>query len=228
MAKLHPDLAEYLDPLRDGAVALRHPLVYRIPYDNLDAEHVNTWYTDKLAKIAIAEQERNWHQVISLHERAFRFYAFNKFADNLSDKDYWSILRSTWLDTENAFQNLQEWADRWASHRPGRHEFGMTNEEREALAGMQDFFPLYRGFSVDGAEVGLSWTTSRVKAKWFAQRFATAKHPGRVATLYTEASSVLAYLDQRGEQEVILYLDDVMLAEMDIVNVEDFDDGGEG
>lgn len=52
--------------------ALRHPLVYSIPYMEVENALLNRRLKDKREHVAKAIRERKWGTVIMLHERPYR------------------------------------------------------------------------------------------------------------------------------------------------------------
>ena len=64
---------------------------------------------------------------------------------------------------------------------------------------------VYRGVAVGRKAKGLSWTTSREKADWFAHRYDNECATGYVEKLVvTDKSSILAYFSTRAEEEVVI------------------------
>jgi hypothetical protein len=104
--ELHPDLQPYLE---DGVLGpqLRHPLVYAVPL--WTKAHANYMYEQKKADLEKAIAEKKYSQIIFLHERPYRLEAFIQIANELPDSKYWSLLASIWTDTENGWQNLEQW-----------------------------------------------------------------------------------------------------------------------
>jgi hypothetical protein len=65
--------------------------------------------------------------------------------------------------------------------------------------------PVYRGF-IGQRGKGLSWTTDREKAVWFAERFACLEELGRPRLVSGHAvkKDVLAYFTRREEAEIVI------------------------
>jgi hypothetical protein len=70
-------------------------------------------------------------------------------------------------------------------------------------------YTLYRGVAGHGAQRrirGFSWTCCFDRAAWFARRFATFLHDPAVYRVTVSEDDVLAYIDDRNEQEFIVSL----------------------
>lgn len=194
---LHPDLVPYFE--KDGALGaqVRHPLVYQVPlWSNGSA---NAYYLQKKKDLETALAERNFNRVIYLHERPYRLQAFISIAEELSDSKYWSLLSGIWTDTENQWQNLDEWKRLLSSERGERH-YLMTDTEVQLLNSLPEFVKIYRGCVKGVNEDGLSWTLDKAKAKFFANRFSKE---GIILEREIPKADIIAVLTGRGESEVI-------------------------
>lgn len=100
------------------------------------------------------------------------------------------LLPGIWTDTEMPTVNLAEPAMLW-------REAGFATDDPEAWEALPQKLTLYRG----GPAYGISWTTDREQAEWFANRFGR-DYPVWEVTIDKEQA--LGYLTGRGESEVIL------------------------
>jgi hypothetical protein len=194
---LHPDLAPFLE--LDGALGaqIRHPLVYQVPlFSNGSA---NAYYLQKKKDLDRALDEKNFSQVVFLHERPYRLQAFMQIAHNLSDKKYWSILSDIWTDTENQWQNLGAWKRLLSSQRYHRHSL-MDDTEIQLLNSLPELVTIYRGCVKGQNEDGLSWTLDKAKAEFFANRFSKE---GIILEREIPKSEIIAVFTGRGESEVV-------------------------
>lgn len=195
---LHPDLVPYFEA--DGALGaqVRHPLVYQVPlWSNGSA---NAYYLQKKRDLDKALEEKNYNRVVYLHERPYRLQAFIQIAKYLSDEKYWSLLASIWTDTENAWQNLDEWRKLFNSSRPKRQRL-MDRDEVLAYDSLPDTVKIYRGCQKGINEDGISWTLKRDKAEWFATRFSK---DGVVLEKEIQKKDIIAVFTNRNEFEVIV------------------------
>ena len=193
---LHPDLAPYIE---EGVLGrqLRHPLVYQIPiWSNANA---NAFYEHKVQSVKDALANKNYSSYIFLHERPYRLEAFTLIQSKLTDTQYWKLLSEIWTDTENQWQGLTKWKQLLESPRPNRH-YLMNEEEFNLLQSLSDEITIYRGCEPGLNENGLSWTLNKKKAEFFAKRFGK---DGIILEKQISKSSVIAYLNGRGESEII-------------------------
>ena len=194
---LHQDLVPYLE--KDGALGpqLRHPLVYQVPlFSNGSA---NAYYLQKKADLIDAVMHRKYNQIIYLHERPYRLQAFISIAKDIPDAKYWSLLGGIWTDTENQWQNLEQWKELLSSER-GERNYLMDETEIQLLNSLPELVTIYRGCVKGLNEDGLSWTLDKAKAQFFANRFSKE---GIILEREIPKSDIIAVLTARGESEVI-------------------------
>lgn len=202
--ELHPELKAYLFISAGSIVVLHHPLVMSVPYDKMHNRRLNKYYAYKKEEIARAQAEGNWLSYVFLHERPYRFNALRSVEDKFTDgKEYWRVVGSVWTDSENIYQQFAAWKRLWASSLAGRDAL-MDEEEREVLAAMPEVLTVYRGFKIKKSERGLSWTTDRDKAVWFARWLRYPHQSSFVAQANVTKKDVLAYFDGRNEKEVVV------------------------
>jgi hypothetical protein len=155
---------------------LHHPFVIT----DIDPDYaalVNSRYRSVKAAAESAKENGNWSTYINLHERPYRPDALAKcVALGLSDSGYWRLVGEVWTDSENIHQCLKRWRKLWSSNKLGRDSC-MDEKERAALADLPDCFGVWRGTAHQQSVKGLSWTTDKEKAEWFARRFAIATQP---------------------------------------------------
>lgn len=176
---------------------IEHPLVKEVMYVP-DFNHI---YNEQLRlrkeKCQEALQARNWHGYIGWHERAYRLNALLEVHRNMSDQEYWEAVREYWVDSENIWQNQKAWEELLLSHRPNEHLF-MTKEEKEYLDSLPEVITIHRGYRK--TPKGFSYSLSKTKATWFANRFGKN---GKVKTIKVRKSEVFAFVDSRNEKEII-------------------------
>jgi hypothetical protein len=82
----------------------------------------------------------------------------------------------------------------------------MDDADRATLAELGEEVTIYRGFARWGGYCAPSWTLSRSRAEWFANRAALTSpdRQGYLATTRLPKSQLLAYTNGRGEREIIL------------------------
>jgi uncharacterized protein len=117
-----------------------------------------------------------------------------------SDTEYWDVLAWVYCDSENLWQNADLVADLLDSPRPGRDAM-MDEEERALLEKLPGKVRIYRGHCSHNQD-GFAWTLSSTKAWWFAKRF-DVDGSGRVSMAFVSKPDIYAYLDRRGEYEIV-------------------------
>lgn len=199
--ELLPELQPWVEETEMGIRLLKHPLVATIAPHNAMA---NEQYRAKKRMLDNAMLAKQWDRVIWLHERPYRLDAFMEIQENLSDEEYWSLLGDIWVDSENIWQNREEWAECLTSPRPGRH-FLMSEEDRRALEALPDTLTIYRG-GIEQNIDGLSWTLDEDQAAFFAKRLQpeVGGLPTLIATAQILKSDALAYFTGRSEDEILL------------------------
>jgi hypothetical protein len=211
--ELDPELAEWIE---DGPLGpmLKHPLVY-----DITGVHVpgipNRQLRYKKAVLKEAVERGDWHTVVFLHERPYRasalFRVMQEHGEQMSDADYWKLVGRVWVDSENIWQNTLEWDALLGSERGGREAIMVPDvfDDDDADLAMHRALPetvtVYRGATAGLNEEGLSWTTDRNTAVWFARRFADHRDGEPVVLTGTVAKSdVIACFTGRGESEVVV------------------------
>jgi len=193
---LHPDLVPYVS---DGPLGkqLRHPLVYQIAMTGNG--WANAYYLQKVGDVKKALENKKYDSFVWLHERPYRIEAFQEIEHLLSDTAYWKLLADIWVDTENQWQNHEEWKQLLSSARSSRH-YLMDESEFQLLNSLPELVTIYRGCVKGVNEDGLSWTLNKTKAEFFANRFGKG---GIILEREIPKSDIIAVLLSRGESEVI-------------------------
>lgn len=65
-----------------------------------------------------------------------------------------------------------------------------------------DMVTIYRGVRVNNCK-GLSWTTDKQRAEWFAKRFGISGEKGYVFTGQIKKKDIIAFFDSRNEEEIV-------------------------
>lgn len=113
-----------------------------------------------------------------------------------------SILRYAW-----SYQEFPNWNERGHTLYKVRNLFSkvkdyiMTPEEQEHFDGLPDVVTIYRGQSINTKVYNaLSWTDDYERAFWFATRF----EEGKLLKATIKKEDIICYLDERGENELII------------------------
>lgn len=165
---LNSELVPYIEH-GEHFTCLKHPLVNQLFYTPLFNAVCNRMLAYKQEAVVAARASANWESYIWLHERPYRLPAFNAIRSNMSDEDYWRLLRSVLIDSENLWQYKRLPLRLLRSKRPGR-QYLMTDKEHALFDSLPEQFIVYRGHTQRN-RLGSSWTLSRGIATWFARRF---------------------------------------------------------
>lgn len=151
------------------------------------------------------ESETSAIGVIYHINKAYRLQFLEIIQDYLSNVDLAELLAYIWVDSEGTSQDpncslsqLIEWfteADKKAL---------MDDEDYQVFDTLPSEFSVYRGISTHGNTNGLSWTLNRETAEWFAKRFSFDGSKGTVIEATAKKEDVLAYFNDRNEQEIVI------------------------
>ena len=202
---LHPDLVPWVEHNAEGAM-LRHPLVFQVPlFSNGKANRIYEQKLLQIANLIALNTEESRARTIWLTERPYRLNQFLSQAIFLSDAGFWKTLKEVWVDTENAWQNIETWSALFNSTRGSRENL-MDAQELEVFNLLEDEVEVYRGCKAGLNENGISWTLDLSKAVWFSKRLHQEGEGTIVLNKIVKKSEILALFLGRGEQEVILKL----------------------
>ncbi len=200
----HPDLAAAIQPGPLGQM-IHHPLIIETFLTVNKCGLVNARYTEKLAAVENARLERKFSPYVFLHERPYRLDALTKLLDDdlLYDPAvYWPLVAQVWIDSENIWQNIEQWNYIWTAMSDSL--LAMSDADRESFLAMKNMITVYRGLDSRGTREGMSWTTDRKKAEWFSKRFSSQDRTPVVLTASVAKRDVLAYFTNRGENEIVV------------------------
>lgn len=195
------ELSACLQMGRMGCQGIYHPLVHEPLYSPALNAMYNAQLSHKKLAVERAKDSENWSQFVFLHERPYRLDAFDEIHVIMPPADYWELLSSVWIDSENIWQQQSSWL-LFLTNRIGSSSRFMSKEERAYLKSLPDEFPIYRGCSYFNEE-GISWTLNPEKAEWFAKRF--AKPGGKVIKKVVKRKDCFAYLSRRNEDEIVYF-----------------------
>ena len=136
-------------------------------------------------------------------ERPYRIPEFIAWCldkrNKLSKKKYWEIIRWLWTDTENVYEHFNEWLALLLDFDTKDVRKMMDKEDKKTFDSLPDDFMVYRG----GEHEHMSWTLSKEKAEWFRDRYKGLRDC-KLFEKRIKKDEVLAYINARGEEEIIL------------------------
>ena len=138
---------------------------------------------------------------------------FKYCAPYLSKKDFATGLQAAWVDGEGTNYNpgytieeLLSWFKR--ADKP----LLMDKKEYKKYIGLPETVQLYRGMGRHH-NLGISWTSSKEKAEWFAKRYS---QQGYLANIVVPRSCILAFFERENE-----YIVDIASPDIDIKNLRE-------
>ncbi|MEC6832985.1 hypothetical protein VXS06_14555 [Photobacterium toruni] len=196
LEKLNPDLIGYIEKSH-LMTFFRHPLCV-IPYtDGLEDKispingYINMMVTSRLNLISKMEADKDYLSLINIVERPFRLEYAIKYLNFISDTEYWDIVDFIWTDSEIPSIHIELWKTIFNSRK-----YANPTLKTAAFKDLPEQVTIYRG----GNKKGLSWTTNRETAEWFAKRFSLNQ---TVMTAVVNKSNILHYTNSRNEQEIV-------------------------
>lgn len=188
----------------DTIQIIAHPLVHTVYCGPAHHAMLNRSLAIKRAACERAKADGDEHKLVWLHERPYRADILVDIAHCLSVTQFSRLAHDVWVDTENARQQRDTWE--WIFDAPNfSGTCAMNMEQNEHLTGLNMPLVVYRGAdNLEGELIpwGMSWTTSKVKAQWFADRWG---RDGAVHERVVKPHEIVMYTDERGEQEIVLH-----------------------
>lgn len=201
-ADLDPELEGYLCEGGITGTMLKHPLVFEVLYSPQFNNICNIRLKEKKNLLKRALEKNNYSTFVFAHERPYRLWAFEQIHKKVSDQEYWDLLGSIWIDSENIWETRLSWYQYlFFAERKGKHMF-MAEEDRAFFEALPERFEIYRGCS-KRSEDGLSWTVDRKIAEFFTKRH----RGGYVISKTVNKKDCFAYTNQREEKEIIYFED---------------------
>jgi len=230
LAALPDEISEYVITLPIFGKSLAHPFCRVM---GLPTYIIQLKWTPETIVDMVAEQKSLFHDYCAKGE----FENALDFVDLAYRAEYLSTLISeygvealypaicvVWRSVESISRDSDIWNEIWGA--VGECEGGqkgvMGAANRKKFNAMPELLTIYRGFSLEGAEFGWSWTLDRKMAEWFARRY-TGKP--KVATLTISKGAVLAYIGQRKESEIVIHPDyigeDAIIEVLDVLDMSE-------
>ena len=143
----------------------------------------------------------------SSEDRFEKFYGLkDKF---IAKGNYWETLAKNYRLCNNTYRFKQELKEVFSINVPGK-EILLSGKAKEILDNLPEQVTIYRGMSVaenETGDYGISWTLDKKVAEKFAfdyiHNYDTNGQEHIVKEIVIEKSKIVAYFDERNEQEVI-------------------------
>lgn len=203
----------------DGLSPIRvsHPFIEEGVSFNLKTGEVVNLIEDEAAlkkeKAIRLKRMRNMSplQIAFCVSRPYRMLYLSLAFPYLSKKDRSEIMHEVWISVENINNNVNvSPMETLKMLRKCNQKYLMGQENYEVYENLPDTFVVYRGLQENAQEDGLSWTLSKDVAEWFANRF---DNEGEIIEKVIHKSEVIAYFDDRDEEEIVLDIKKVLKRE---------------
>lgn len=204
------DLAQaflYLEPESDlDGLICRHPytdscfvsISAKQIVDIRDPESLNKWRNQMLTVI---NQCETYRQLCCLIVKSYRFAWFKFSLPYLDKDDIAEFFIENWRLLENNSKNKNLSPRRLVSILKKVQDTSLFQIQKEQLANCSDPIKVYRGSSKkEQSPKGLSWTTSRKAAEYFARRF---NKDGHIFCGELQKDDVLLCFLNSSEKEII-------------------------
>ena len=194
---------------------LQHP-VYNTPIQVDDGKMVNILEDkealDRMNKLYEAQIDKadDVNRLLLIIRTPYWLTFLKHIKPYLSKNDFDKMLGDIWVQSENPNGDVNVSVRTSASYfRRANKKILMTPEEMEVYDSLPDTLTVYRGVSPGRVENGLSWTANKEKALWFAKRFRSRGRNGVLLSGTVRKKDVLAYLNRRSEDELVIYPKDI-------------------
>ena len=206
------DMIEGLSPIR-----VSHPFIEEGVSFNLKTGEVVNLIEDKEAlkkeKALRLKRMRNMSplQIAFCVSKPYRMLYLSLVFPYLSRKERSEIMHEVWVSVENINNNVNvSQMEILKMLRKCNPKYLMGQENYEVYENLPDTFTVYRGLQENAQEDGLSWTLSKEVAEWFASRF---ENDGEIIEKTVHKTEVIAYFNDRDEEEVVLDIKKVLKRE---------------
>ena len=170
---------------------------------NDDIERWRKYISENIDKISSVQQ------FLLIVNKPYLPAFFKHIKDYLSDEDYAHMLYEIWIIVEYPNHDINVSTTEFISmFKKANKNLLMNDKEKKIFDSLPETITVYRGIQKDATTNALSWTLDKNVAKWFANRF---NNNGRVVKATINKKYVLAYINGRGEKEVVLDYKKLML-----------------
>tara|TARA_R110002073_G_scaffold25827_3_gene85034 strand:+ start:376 stop:1059 length:684 start_codon:yes stop_codon:yes gene_type:complete len=153
----------------------------------------------------------NWSQYLFTLNNGERAAALlNLFHHVERPSRLWPLVNEVWSMSNCIFADEPVWDEIWANayRRDGTlrrcHRFIMRPADRRIFDALPETVTVYRGCNSFDAIGGYSWTLSKSVAESFAHRVSRVRGEPLIATVSIPRWCLLAYFDERSEQEIVV------------------------
>ena len=180
-------------PLFSGNIVMKDKDFLELTQENY--HETIEWYLELMKK-----RSDDVSSILIMMSSPYRLQFLNMIEDDITQKEFSEHLAWLWIDTE--FPNQYPQAMLIKLFKKSDKKLLMNKEEIGVFDKLTDKITIYRGLQTEKAKkLGLSWTLSREKALWFANRW---KKKSKVYSAKIRKEDAFAYFRTRGEEEIVV------------------------
>ena len=188
--KLDKEITLKVSPF--GGLMVHSKFFISIFYIEKMNDMINKQYRTAKSIAFRAYKEQDFERYVFFHTRPYRLESLLTVPKKYRTAE---LVYNVWVDSEDPETNLDVWIRLMKSVAPKKGYY----YDNEPLNKKK--FRIYQGYS-DVTKSGISWSTSKEVALFFANRF-NAK--GKIRTKIVSIDEIDAYLTSRGEYEIIIF-----------------------
>lgn len=150
-------------------------------------------------------RQNDINSIYMIIRKSYRLTFLKFIKEYLSVKDMSKLLAHAWISSENPNQDVNvpvTLVAKW--FKQADKKVLMNKDEYAYYQSLPQTITAYRGVAVGRNPNGLSWTCNLDTAEWFANRYNTESKQGYVQSIEVDKSYVLAYFNNRDEDELVL------------------------
>lgn len=167
----------------------------------LDITNEDNYELWKEFVFALIDRAEDFGRISMMINTPWKLTLLKYAKDYLDDKTFTVYLADFWVTSENPNMDANVSIKEFISwFKRADKKVLMDKEDYEVWQALPEEFTVYRGVSQNRAEYGLSWTRNLKTAEWFANRFGE----GHVLSATINKKHALAYLNSRGEDEIVV------------------------
>lgn len=190
-----------------GFLTDAHPIIESVIF--FDEDKISDIVDDENAREIVLEKSRRAitrcedpEELLYTIRSPYYLTAVKNWEHLLTEKEFAKLLKIAWTHEENPNQDINVSIKEAASlFSHANKNYLMNSKEQSYYANLPEELIVYRGVSQGRNPNGLSWTSNYETAKWFANRF---DKKGVIYEAHIKKSEILAYFNERGEDEIVV------------------------
>lgn len=195
--KLNKEVARHIK-LMGGLTWIHCPeIVAMYMGSEFENDIMNKQFKLQRARFKKLIQEKKFIEYLCYVARPYRLDGLVRHLSEIPQDKLFECVEFVWTDSESPMVNYEVWKTIFSLPQL-KNDFDKTKKD------LPEAFFIYRG-TKDEFDKGISWTISKDRARWFADRYFTKKNinDGIVLEKHVRRDEVVMFTNRRGESEVI-------------------------